>query len=81
MKIIESFCLLFSFFGVMLFSKIKGKQQGKKEGIALMEKKYKDQSIKIEKENEEINKKLIDSNNIELKHGLLASKKRTSDID
>ena len=81
MKIIESLCLIFSFFGAMFFGKIKGKQQGKKEGVALMEKKYKEESIKIEKENEKINEKLIDSNSFDLIYGLLASKKRASNID
>lgn len=81
MKIIESLCLIFSFFGAMFFSKIKGKQQGKKEGVALMEKKFKEESIKIEKENEKINEKLIDSNNIYLKYGMLASAKRASNIN
>jgi len=81
MKIIESLCLIFTFFGAMFFGKIKGKQQSKKEGVALMEKKFKEESIKIEKENEKINEKLIDSNSFDLNYGLLASKKRASNID
>lgn len=46
-----------------------------------MEKKFKEESIKIEKENEKINEKLIDSNSFDLKYGMLASKKRASNID
>ena len=78
MKIIESLCLIFSFVGAMFFSKLKGKHDGKKEGIALMEKKYKEESIKIEKENEKIKKNITVSNDFDLDHGLLASKKRTT---
>ena len=78
MKIIETICLLFSFFGAMFFSKLKGKHDGKKEGIALMEKKYKEESTKIEKENEKIKKNITVSNDFDLDHGLLASKKRTT---
>jgi len=77
MKIIESLCLIFSFVGAMFFSKLKGKHDGKKEGIELMTKKYKEESIKIEKENEKIKKNFV-SNDFDLDHGLLASKKRTT---
>ena len=46
-----------------------------------MEKKFKEESIKIEKENEKINEKIVDSNSFDLNYGLLASKKRAGNID
>jgi len=78
MKIIESLCLIFSFVGAMFFSKLKGKHDGKKEGIELMTKKYKEESTKIVKENEQIKKNFTNGYDFDLDHGLLASKKRTT---
>ncbi|MFZ9376492.1 MAG: hypothetical protein ACO25K_05170 [Candidatus Fonsibacter ubiquis] len=63
MKIIESLCLIFSFFGAMFFSRLKGKKE--------IIKKYEEQTKQIKKENEQIKQDISNTDFIDRSNQLL----------